>query len=110
MFVLNELGDDYENVQHIVERVQPWGTDHGMLISVEEISAALISLVEAKLVAAYNLTGLTASHTPLTQRILIDEIGTLYFLQTKEGEAKQHVNDCYFDDLGMLLNQYRTSF
>jgi hypothetical protein len=56
MFVLNEIGDDYENLEKIAKEVTALGTRCGLTLDLPEISNALMYLMEAGLARAYRLS------------------------------------------------------
>lgn len=55
-FVLNEVADDYENLEKIYSEVSSLGSRCGLSLPRGEIKQALVDLIEARLVKAYRLT------------------------------------------------------
>ena len=55
VFVLNEIMDDYEEVEHITKNVTKLGEECGVVVQEQEIVRALISLTENGFAKAYRM-------------------------------------------------------
>lgn len=96
-FVLNEIGDDYENLEHIAAIITREGNRCGLAISMEDIVHALVELIEAGLARAYKLD-------PFAPPIEIEGVPPLkdigdyffYFWATTKGMELHHSNDEWY--------------
>ena len=94
IFVLNDVCDDYETLQHIVEHVQDWGAEYGLTPTRFEIVKALISLVEAKLIFAVFLSPKAPNVTEITD--ITGKMDDLYYYPTSAGKTLHQQNDEFF--------------
>ena len=94
IFVLNEVSDDYENLQYIVEHVQKWSAEYGLTPTRFEIVKALISLVEAKLIFAVFLSPKAPNVTEITD--ITGKMDDLYYYQTSAGKTLHQQNDEFY--------------
>jgi hypothetical protein len=94
--VLNEITDDFENVDQVILRnVSQTGSKCGLTIERSEVVAALASLVQDGLAKAYRLP----SQEPLQGMPICDEIEEYfktYFYVTKEGMAVHLADDSWW--------------
>jgi hypothetical protein len=110
MFVLNEIGDDYENLEKIAKEVTALGTRCGLTLDLPEISNALMYLMEAGLARAYRL-----SPTRPNEEIQVvppqEQLPDLYFLATAKGAGEHQRLEQYwpFDDEGSLRQDWTLS-
>ena len=103
IFVLNEICDDYENLQHIEARIQPWSAEYGLSFSTAEIQQSLCTLLEAKLIAAYDLRELVDHPVAIEGSIPTEDLASLYYFLTADGIKHHQRNDQFFGDNGDLL-------
>ena len=108
MEILEDMCDDYENLEHIIQGVQKWGAEFGLTYSPSEITEALISLIKTNLVAPYDLKPTSDPPEAIAGEIPIGDMGHLWYWHTDEGKIKHEANDCYFDDQGNLMAQIET--
>ena len=101
IIVLNEVSDDYENLAHIQEFGIPYGQQNGIAISAEDVVSALINLIGAGLVSAYDSYAKPVAEVkgPLS----VEQMEELYFYQTSKGKETNAFNSKFFDSAGMLL-------
>ena len=108
--VLNEMSDDYENVDQIIlPNVARDGAKLGLVIERSEIVTALAGLVKDGLAKAYNLWQSNEPLEGMPRIDLIDEELRIYFYITKQG-MDQHLSDDTwwpFDDDGELKQHWR---
>ena len=94
--ILNEISDDYENVdQVILRRVSEIGAKLGLAIERPEIVDALAGLVADGLARAYLLSGREPCCTELIDMPALDIVENdfeTYFLITKKG-MEFHLSD-----------------
>jgi hypothetical protein len=102
MLVLNEISDDYEEPQHIYERLAALGCQPGLAIEPREVSRALIDAVELGWAKAYDLSRDPAQETPVSQ--VVDRANDYYYWITPRGrEVQSAFNGWPFDDNGEPL-------
>ena len=107
MFVLDEIMDDYEELDHITERIAPLGRQCGVLIQRQDVAQALISLTENGFAKAYSL-GRNSREIegvpPLDTIQDSDQYTRCYFLVTDSGREEHRRQDSLwpFDDDGKL--------
>jgi len=97
LFVLIEIGDDYENVDQVIfPNVAKLGTDCGLTIERCEIVAALAWLIENGLARAYLLSCFEPYATELKGMPSVDQVEEdfeTYFYITKKGLEHHFVVD-----------------
>jgi len=89
LIVLNEICDDYENVDQIIlQGAAKEGAAYGLTIDRRDVVAALGWLIEQGLAKAYLLSSLSPHHTELhgmPQLDMIEENFQTYFYIAKKG-------------------------
>jgi hypothetical protein len=107
-FVLNEIGDDYENLEHIRSLIAKEAERCGLVISIVEIAQALVDLMEAGLAKAYKLTPTRRTAEEVPSVPSLDRIGEYYFWATPKGiELQVSDGDWYpFDENGELRKDW----
>jgi hypothetical protein len=111
--VLNQICDDYENVDQIIlPNVAKGGARCGLVIERAEIVAALAGLIEDGLAKAYLLSGTKPYSTELQGMPSVDLVEKdfkTYFYITKKGEDLHVSDDTWypFDDEGNLRPNWR---
>ena len=98
MFVLNEIADDYENLEKIIAEVTDLGTCSGLSIEKCEILRELVGLIESGLARAFNLS--TVPIQKIEGVPPFDEMKDYYFWVTDKGmelQLSDH-NGWPFDD------------
>ena len=94
IFVLNEVSDDYENLQYIVEHVQKWSAEYGLTPTRSEIVTALISLIEAEMISAFDLSAKSPIVIDVTD--LTGKMDDLWYYQTPAGKTLHQQNDEFY--------------
>lgn len=90
MFVSNEIGDDYEDIQQITKWTVPMGAKCGLTITHDDIIQALRELIELGHAKAYDL-GRCADPPTESQQEVITPMNPS-FSRTEEGLAYQLAN------------------
>ncbi len=107
-FVLMEIADDYENLEHICSVVAEDSSQCGLTIAVPEIIRGLVDLIEGGLAKAYRLSTRLAQEIQGVPRN--DEFGDYYthFWATPRGrQLVVSERDWWpFDDLGVLRTDW----
>lgn len=85
--VLDELSDDYENLDQILRSLSRLPIVADLTISSEEVKIALLRLVESGYAKAYLLRALPPSAEEINAPLSPGEIERYYFLQTNEGRS-----------------------
>jgi hypothetical protein len=108
LLVLNEIGDDFENVDQIIlPHVAKGAAKCGLAVERSEIVDALAGLVKDGLAKAYNLT--PPVRDPFSRELqgmpsldVVEEYFTTYFYVTKQGMDLQLSDDTawLFDEEG----------
>jgi hypothetical protein len=109
-FVLMEMADDYENLEHICSLVAQHGSRCGLTIPRSEIIQAIVGLIETDLAKAYRLSARSPSvytFPGVPSREELEDCST-YFFVTPEGLglAASGGNWYPFDDLGDLRDDW----
>jgi len=111
MFVLDVIADDYEEIEHITERVEKWSGVCKLEITRDEIVQALITLTHEDCARAYHLTG-TPGHKPEEIKVVLSpdqiQLRDPYFLITDKGveEINRPDDGWPFDDEGLLRKEW----
>jgi hypothetical protein len=111
MFVLDAIADDYEEVEHITERVAAWSGVCNLGISRDEIVQALITLTHQGFARAYHLTG-EPGHKPQEIEAILSpdqiQLRDPYFLITDKGvqEVNRPDEGWPFDEEGSLRKDW----
>jgi hypothetical protein len=106
MLVLNEISDDYEEPQHIHERLAPLAEQCRMPITPEDVRQALIDLVQAGWAKAYPLAmGEKGEEIrDAIQGLPPERVGEHYYWITDEGRKIQNAFTGFpFDDRGAMI-------
>jgi hypothetical protein len=99
-FVLNEIGDDYENLEHIRSLMAKDAERCGLTISTDEIVQSLADLIQSGLAKAYRFRPPYKSQPDQIPRMPpLEEIREYYFWATPEGRDLQ-----VSDSLAMVVN------
>lgn len=107
MLVLDEIMDDYEELDHITERMAPLGAQCGVVIQKQAVVQALISLTENGFAKAYSL-GRNSKEiegvTPMDNIQAPDLYRRYYFWVTGNGREEHKKQDSLwpFDEDGRL--------
>jgi hypothetical protein len=110
--VLNEVGDDYENLHHIKREVVKVGLSAEIEIQAAEIGAALVDLITIGIVKAYQLypspvrevaNAIALASLPVDLLAAAEKPGDLHYLQTPRGREIHQGAEWPFDDEGRLL-------
>jgi hypothetical protein len=107
MFVLDEIMDDYEELDHITERIAPSGAQCGVVIRKQDVVQALISLTENGFAKAYSLgnNSKEIEGVPTLDEIQDpDQYKRCYFWVTDNGREEHSRQDSLwpFDEDGEL--------
>ncbi len=94
--VLNEICDDYENVDQIILAVAE-GAAHGLEIDRLDVEAALGRLIAARLAKAYRLSPPSAESEAMPDVGVPETSNSTYFLATSLG-LERHLGDEAWDD------------
>ncbi len=111
MFVLAVIADDYEEIEHITERIAAWSGACNLEISSEEIVEALITLTREDCARAYHLLG-TPGNQPEEIKVTLSpdqiQLRDPYFLITDKGveEINLPSDGWPFDDEGLLRKEW----
>lgn len=112
--VLNEISDDFENVDQVILRgVADTGTKCGLTITRSEVVEALAGLVRDGLAKAYNLSGtrdpFAGELQGMPQMDEIEEYFRTYFYITKQGMDVHLAEDAWWplDDEGTLKKDWQ---
>lgn len=108
-FVLNEVGDDYENLEHIHTLIARDSARCGLAeVSRPEIVEGLAGLIESGLAKAYRLTPTRRTAEEIPGVPPVDQICEYYFWATPEGrELQRSDEDWYpFDESGELRRDW----
>jgi hypothetical protein len=108
-FVLMEIADDYENLEHIRTTVARDGSRCGMTISDTEIFRALADLIEAGLAKAYRLSGTAPAEViPGVPRPReIEDVHTYFWATSDGGDLVVSDREWWpFDDIGELREDW----
>ena len=114
--VLNEIADDYENIDQVVLRgVATVGANLGWAIERSEVVATLGSLIEDGLAKAYILSGRKPYATEIEgvpSLEVVEKDFKTYFYITKKGMDLHLSDDTWwpFDDDGNLRNESRLAW
>jgi len=111
MFVLDVIADDYEEIEHITERVARWFGVCKLEITRDEIVQALITLIEEDYARAYHLLGTPGTEPDeIKGHLSPDQIQLRdpYFLITDKGveEINRPDEGWPFDDEGSLRKDW----
>lgn len=111
MFVLDTIADDYEEIEHITERIDAWSAVCGLNVSRDEIVQALITLTQEGLARAYHLMETRGNKPEEIETILsADQIRLRdpYFLITDKGvqEVSRPDDGWPFDEEGSLRRDW----
>ncbi len=90
MFVSNQIGDDFEDIEQITKWTVPMGSKCGLTITHDDIIQALRELIELRHAKAYDLE-YSADPPTESQQELITPINPI-FSRTEEGLAYQLAN------------------
>jgi hypothetical protein len=85
--VLNEVSDDYEDLDHIVSGIATLPFAFPLKIEVHEVEAALQRLIASGYVQAYDLFVLPPLNAQIPGPLKPEEIDRYYFLQTAKGKT-----------------------
>jgi hypothetical protein len=107
--VLNEITDDYESAEHIVDVLQRYSGEEGfVVVNAEEITRALLGLVQAGLARAYRITFSSLDAVELRADSTPEDVAPLHFYITEEGRVLQSSEEhSPFDDEGNLKQEWR---
>jgi hypothetical protein len=111
MFVLGMIADDYEEIEHITERVGECFGVCRLGITRNEIVQALITLIQEDCARAFHLMG-TPGHEPEEIRGVLSpdqiKLRDPYFLITEKGaEEISRLDDAWpIDDEGSLRREW----
>jgi hypothetical protein len=100
MFVLNEIGDDYESFEKISNETAALGQRLRLYVDPSEISNALTDLIKSGLARAYHLSPWHPAKE--VEAPISNQYPDLYFLVTRKGadEHKRLESRWPFDDKG----------
>jgi hypothetical protein len=93
MFVLDEIMDDYEELDHITERIARWGAKCGVVIQKQDVVQALISLTENGFAKAYSNSKEIEGVPPLDAIQDPDLYTRCYFWVTDSGREEHKRQD-----------------
>lgn len=104
MFVLEEISDDYEDLERISKGVNKLGARCGLTIAHQEILSALANLIEVGMANAYRLEATREAPKPLPGVPPDDEMEEYYFWITRKGREHHLAADSEwpFQDDGTL--------
>lgn len=107
-FVLNEIGDDYENVEHIHTLIARDSSRCGLEISRPDIVQGLRELIETGLAKAYKLTPTRRTAEEVTGVQSVDQMDDYYFWATPKGRDLQSSDDDWypFDESGKIRKDW----
>lgn len=103
--VLNELSDDYENLEHITVRVQSLEGQCGLKFTRAEYVSAVVELINLELVKAYRVSPMTTDLEAVGLPPLA-EMDRCYFWQTEKGRIMNATEPWPIDDDGHLLQGF----
>jgi hypothetical protein len=105
MFVLNEIGDNYEDLAYIENYVGLNAGDCGMSFSLPEITQALFEIIRKGWASAFRLSGKAPYAVELDGAPAAEDVANFYYTATTAGLAilAGDIPGWPFDDSGKLL-------
>ena len=104
LFILDDIADDYEEIEHITGNVTALAQKCGLTVSSGEVREELMNLIDAGFAKAYRFTGRHLPEDirgrPLPEELEETATGYVYFWITESGRELHGSRDDWwpFDD------------
>jgi hypothetical protein len=102
ILILNDVADDYENLEHVTAEVARVAAINRLRIDREEVCIELSNLIAYGLIGAYRLSA--SSINEVAAVTAAASLGDYYYWQTPKGRAAHQNVEWPFDDEGRLLS------
>jgi hypothetical protein len=87
-WAMEAIANEYEDLTTINQEVTTWASEAGHSVNAEEITEALLRLIDSGLAAAYMLSTQKPVAKKLTGRPKPGEVAKCHFLLTDEGKTE----------------------